>query len=380
MKLRSIEPTPSPNSMKLNLDTTLPAGIRRTYTQDNIRSAPAQIQQILAINGVKSVFHTADFMAVDRFPNADWGVILGHVREIFNVDHIPATDQANALDTEATYGEAQVYVQFYRGIPMQIRVKNESAEERIALSQRFTEAINKAAGSTLIKERKLVDYGIRYGELEEIALEVEEEIEAAYTEERLQSLIEQAVKQGESEQESIEIRRELTDEELSERLNDDDWRVRFAALESMKPSVDKLHLIEKALEDSRSAIRRLAVVYIGEIGEEHPEVALPLLFKGLRDPSVPVRRTAGDALSDIGHPDAIGPMIEALEDSSKLVRWRAARFLYEVGDETAVAALRKASEDPEFEVSLQARIALERIEKGEAAAGSVWQQMARRNE
>ena len=31
MKLVSIEPTPNPNSMKLNLDESLPKGVSRTY-------------------------------------------------------------------------------------------------------------------------------------------------------------------------------------------------------------------------------------------------------------------------------------------------------------------------------------------------------------
>lgn len=33
MKLISIEPTPSPNSMKLNVDESLPRGIRQSYTK-----------------------------------------------------------------------------------------------------------------------------------------------------------------------------------------------------------------------------------------------------------------------------------------------------------------------------------------------------------
>ncbi|MED4958692.1 virulence factor, partial [Paenibacillus macerans] len=42
-------------------------------------------------------------------------------------------------------------------------------------------------------------------------------------------------------------------------------------------------------------------------------------------------------------------------------------------------ALRAAADDPEFEVGLQARMAVERIESGEQAAGTVWQQMANRD-
>ncbi|MDB5084907.1 MAG: lyase HEAT-like repeat domain protein, partial [Bacilli bacterium] len=101
------------------------------------------------------------------------------------------------------------------------------------------------------------------------------------------------------------------------------------------------------------------------------------LFEALKDPSVAVRRAAGDCLSDLGDPRAIEPMAQALKDSSKLVRWRAARFLYEVGDDTAIEALKEAQNDPEFEVSLQVKIALERIEGGIAASGPVWQQMTK---
>jgi HEAT repeat protein len=100
----------------------------------------------------------------------------------------------------------------------------------------------------------------------------------------------------------------------------------------------------------------------------------------MRDETPAVRRTAGDTLSDIGDAAATPVMIESLKDSSKIVRWRAARFLYEVGTEEARSALEEAANDPEFEVSLQARMALERIESGEEAAGTVWQQMAKRNQ
>ena len=101
---------------------------------------------------------------------------------------------------------------------------------------------------------------------------------------------------------------------------------------------------------------------------------LPLLYKALLDRSVSVRRTAGDCLSDVGDPAAMFVMIKSLKDPSKLVRWRAPMFLFELGDESAIPAL-KAQDDPEFEVAMQARLALERIEGGEEAKGSVWKQM-----
>ncbi|WCR26550.1 virulence factor [Paenibacillus thiaminolyticus] len=376
MQLITIEPTPSPNSMKLHLDETLPAGVRRTYSEDNRRSAPPIIGQLLDIDGVKSVFHTADFIALDRYPNADWARILADVRDIFGQPQ-EESGQGEEWSAWTSFGEAQVYVQYFRGIPMQIRVQADNREERVGLSERFGKAVTEVASATLIKERKLSDYGIRYGELADIAREVEQELEAAYPEERLASLVRQAIEKAKSDEPFIEERRELTEEELAARLKDSDWRVRYAALDRMEPEASRLPLLAETLRDPQSQIRRLTVVYLGEIKTAE---CLPLLFEALRDASVSVRRTAGDTLSDIGDPAAIEPMIEALKDKNKLVRWRAARFLYEAGDERAVPALEEAANDSEFEVALQARMALERIRSGEEAVGTVWQQMARLRE
>lgn len=376
MNIVSIEPTPSPNTMMLHLDERLEDGIRRTYTLDNERSAPAFIRQMLHIPGVKSVFHTTDFVALDRKGNADWSVILGEVQsrlgqEGVNLDWIDSEDASGEH-----FGEAQVFVQFFRGVPMQIRVKAGTKEERISLSDRFVKAVTEVASATLIKERKLSDYGVRYGELPDIAREVEQELEAAYPPERLEQVIQQAIAHGTNTEEFVEHRRALDGAELEEALQSEDWNVRYAALDGMEPTEERLPLVAQALRDSKMQIRRLAVVYLGDI--RTPE-AMELLYEALRDSSPAVRRTAGDTLSDIGDPAATPAMIETLTDKSKLVRWRAARFLYEVGTEEAEQALRLAAEDPEFEVSLQAKMALERIESGEQAAGTVWQQMAGRN-
>ncbi|HBU84747.1 MAG TPA: virulence factor [Paenibacillus sp.] len=376
MNIVSIEPTPSPNTMMLHLDERLEDGIRRTYTLDNERSAPAFIRQMLHIPGVKSVFHTTDFVALDRKGNADWSVILGEVQsrlgqQGIDLDWIESEDASGEH-----FGEAQVFVQFFRGVPMQIRVKVGAKEERISLSDRFVKAVTEVASATLIKERKLSDYGVRYGELPEIAREVEQELEAAYPPERLERVIQQAIEHGTNAEEFVERRRQLDGAELEEALNSEDWNVRYAAFDGMEPTAERLPLVAHALHDSKMQIRRLAVVYLGDI--RTPE-AMELLYEALQDSSPAVRRTAGDTLSDIGDPAATTAMTATLSDKSKLVRWRAARFLYEVGTEEAEQALRKAADDPEFEVSLQAKMALERIESGEQAAGTVWQQMAGRN-
>ncbi|KGE20979.1 virulence factor [Paenibacillus wynnii] len=375
MKITFIEPTPSPNTMKLHLDESLEPGIRRTYTPESQRSAPSWAQEMLNIPGVTSIFHAADFAALERKGNADWAAILREVQSRFG-GATGLNDDWSLTDEHAGahFGEAAVFVQMFRAIPMQIRVKTGAHEERIALSSRFTKAVTDVASAVMIKERKLTDYGVRYGDPAEIAREVEQELEAAYPQERLDSLVQQAIAHG-AQGEFVEQRRKRKRDELLLDLQDADWRVRYAALEDLAPTPELLPQLRTALRDPKLHIRRLAVVYLGDL--RTPE-ALELLFEAMTDSAPAVRRTAGDTLSDIGDPAATPVMITALADSSKLVRWRAARFLYEVGTSEAEEALSIAAEDPEFEVGLQAKMALERIASGEGAAGTVWQQMSER--
>ena len=151
------------------------------------------------------------------------------------------------------------------------------------------------------------------------------------------------------------------------------WENRYRALEQMEdPTVEDIPVLEKALSDNKASIRRLAVVYLGMIQDK---LVLPGMYRALKDASAAVRRTAGDCLSDLGFAEAMGEMAKALTDKNKLVRWRAAMFLYELGDQSVLPALQEAEHDPEFEVALQVKLAIERIEKGEEAKGSVWKQM-----
>lgn len=371
MKLLSIEPTPSPNSMKLNLDESLPRGRRLTYTTKESTDLAQPYRSLLLIQGVKSLFHTADFIALDRKPGADWAAILAEARIILQADQQLAATVAQGSDG---YGEAQVLVQMFRGIPMQIRVKTVDGEFRAALPQKFIDAITQAAGSSMIRERKLEEFGVRYGVPEDIANEIVQELEASYTSERLHNLIEASLAIGSGDDTPIEVIRPLplNGTEVLEQLHEDEWQARYAALERYVLDEEAIEVLQIALTDSNTSIRRHAVILLGDLRTDD---ALSLLYKALADSSPSVRRTAGDTLSDLGDVGAIEPMIVALADKNKLVRWRAARFLYEVGDERALEALKVASNDPEFEIQLQAKIAIERIERGEEAAGSVWQQM-----
>ncbi|NQX64161.1 virulence factor [Paenibacillus qinlingensis] len=379
MKIISIEPTPSPNSMKLNMDESLPASVRETYTKKNLVGAPVEVQKLLAVPGVISVFHAADFIAVDRSSKGDWQFILAQAREIYG-EAQPAAGTGLPTEqptTDAAFGEAQVLVQMFRGIPLQVRVRAGSEEARVAMPERFTQAAVRAgtASPNLIKERKLEELGVRYGELSDIAGEVVQELDASYDDARVEELVSRAM------QETTEapVEEAATGDLVAAaaQLRNPDWKLRYAALQKIQPSLTTLPLLVTALQDENTSLRRLATVYLGDIKE--PEV-LPYLYRALEDDTASVRRTAGDTLSDLGDPAAVPAMAKALKDRNKLVRWRAARFLYEVGDDTVLPDLKQAADDPEFEVRMQVKIALERIEGGHAAEGSVWQQMTRRND
>ncbi|MBC8079100.1 MAG: conserved virulence factor C family protein [Gorillibacterium sp.] len=380
MKLISIEPTPSPNSMKLNLDVTLPTAERHTYNKKDTMPQPETIRLLLAIPGVTGLYHAADFMAIDRHPKSDWQSILSEVRSILGkqVDSdltatsISASRTAN-MDAGA-WGEVRVAVQFFRGIPMQVRVYAGEQQQRSGLPERFTAAAIRAglASPNLIMERKLEEFGIRYGELTDVLEQISNELSASYNDNRLNELVAQAerLESGEAPKAIVS-----TLEAAEQVWSDPDWRIRYSALEKIKPNASTLPLLAKAIQDSQVSIRRLAAVYLGDL---RTPAAMKLLFMALNDSSPIVRRTVGDTLSDIGDPVATLPMTEALKDRNKLVRWRAARFLYEVGLDSALPALREARDDPEFEVRMQIQIAIERMEGGEDAAGSVWQQMTNR--
>lgn len=378
MKLLSIEPTPSPNAMKLNLDKKLPLGVQKEYNKTNVSQAPEEYQKLLAIQGVTSVFHTADFISLERKPNADWQSILSQVRELLEVPVSEQAETATPQEETISFGEVEVFIQMFRDIPWQVKVTSPTDHVRIALPERFGEAATKASAysTNLILERKWMEQGVRYGEVKEVAEEVAQEIEAAYDQERLGNLVEIALQSSGSVVTPVEEKKAKPAVTL-EMFDQPDWQKRYALLEQMEPTEEQIPVLVKALEDPKQSIRRLATVLLGMIGGKS---VLPYLFQALQDQSVSVRRTAGDTLSDLGDPEAIIPMTKALQDPNKLVRWRAARFLYEVGDETALPALREVQADPEFEVRLQIKMALERIESGEAASGTVWQQMTRRND
>src|SRR4051794_18632961 len=112
MKLIGIEPTPSPNSMKLNVDEKLPAGQRFSYSLEDAGKAPEPLRSLLAIDGVRGLFRTTDFIALDRKPGADWERILAAARAVLHSEEA-GDGSGGAAGAGESFGEAHAFVQLY---------------------------------------------------------------------------------------------------------------------------------------------------------------------------------------------------------------------------------------------------------------------------
>ncbi|CCI12431.1 putative Deoxyhypusine monooxygenase [Microcystis aeruginosa PCC 9806] len=114
----------------------------------------------------------------------------------------------------------------------------------------------------------------------------------------------------------------------------------------------------KALKDSNWFVRRSAAEALAEIGTE---TAIPGLLKALEDSNKYVRVCAAFALGNISSETAIPGLLKALEDSDEDVSWNAVEALGKIGTETAIPGLLKALEDSDEDVSWNAAFALGKI-------------------
>lgn len=370
MEIVRVEPTPSPNTMKIVLSFKKEDRSSNTYTEVNDHN-PEFINRILQLDGIKSVFHVMDFIAVDKRPKENWDTLLKDVTAAISGSDQEGDFAENQVNEH--FGEVKAEVLKFKGIPYQIKLTTQEEEKRKQLPEIYIDSMLKATkdSDNVVFLRKWEDLGVRYGEVEEVLATVQEEILALYPKEKLEALVEEALTSDITipEKQFVHVDKETFEQE-------EDWKVKLRMLNDFPtPTEDDYPSLDVALNDEKPQVRRMAIVLLGMIESKE---TLPYLYKGMKDKVVSVRRTAGDCLSDLGFKEALPVMIEALEDPQKIVRWRAAMFIFDEGDETALEALKKRQDDPAFDVKLQVQMAIERIENGEEALGSVWKQMANR--
>jgi hypothetical protein len=374
MRLISIETTPNPNSMKLNFDESL--GTAVTYSREQLENRPEHVGKLLNIDGVKSVFVCQDFITLNKDPRADWKAILDSATYALTggTQHSDTGIERQRQAAEKL-GQVKVLVQTFRGIPIQVKAVDTHGEKRIALASRFSDAaalVQAHSGADYLKERYWADWGVRYGAVEEIAVEVAEEICGQLDQHQVDRLIAEALGK------TVDIVARRSIDELKAELASNDWHRRLQAVQELGNAQNNLPMLIGALKDENHQVRRLAAAALGASGSDTAVDALAEVL--LNDPSVGVRRTAGDALSDLGSVSAQPAVCRALGDPNKLIRWRAARFLFDIGTEDALPFLTAAANDPEFEVRLEIEAAMERIGAGKEGSMPAWKRILKTSE
>ncbi|MEM8614130.1 MAG: virulence factor [Cyanobacteria bacterium P01_H01_bin.105] len=381
MRLLSIETTPSPNCIKLNLDGTISSKALTLDKDSNVPDAtPEVVQQLLTIGGVKSVFAVQDFITLTRQGSSEWQPILATAAKAIGIaDNADAklltqvAEPAQPLDNQtpgSNLGMLDVAVQMFRGIPVQVKATAADGQQaRVSLPERFSQALQRTireTGADYVMERRWEPYQAPAGEPEQVAQLVVDEIDSLFDPEELARIEAAAV--------SATVHAPDNAAQIVDELSHPDWKKRLKALQQLDVTTDNFAAVVAVLDDEKSSIRRWAAALLGA---STLEIAITPLCRVVRnDPSAMVRRIAGDALSDLGDASAMATMAEALMDESKLVRWRAARFMTELGDQTVIEPLRQAvTQESEFDVRVEMATALERIEGGGDTQLPMWMRL-----
>ena len=85
MKLSSLETTPNPNCMKLNLDEQIadkPVTLKQGQSPDSV---PDSVMKLLQIQGIQEAFLASNFITLIRRGNADWEPILSEAARVLGV-------------------------------------------------------------------------------------------------------------------------------------------------------------------------------------------------------------------------------------------------------------------------------------------------------
>ncbi len=372
--------------MKLNLDEAASARPLTLTIGESASDAPEVFQALLAIEGIQSVFVINDFVTLTRKSSADWQPILAAAGRLLGLAEdadatlgdrlqadIPQAEKAAQNAGAQNFGQVEVAIQKFRGIPVQVRVTDDTQQARVALPERFNQALQNAivaTGADYVAERIWAPYQPQFGEVEEIARQVAEELDSLIDAPELAHLEQQAITS-----ESKIIPALPSQAKLLADLQQSDWKQRLKAIQKLEIDGETFPAVVEALQDDRATVRRWAAALLG--ASEQAEALPPLRQMLLTDPSPIVRRTAGDALSDLGNPQSIAAMVAALGDTSSLVRWRAARFLNELGDASAIEPLTQAADaESEFDVCVEMTAAIDRIQAGKASQLPMWMRIS----
>ena len=429
MRVDAVESTPNPSSFLLRLDAPLDGltsltGLRgETFrkAQASSESCPTSLKRVLNILGVDSVFAMPEkLLTVNKVPEASWEAVLPQVIEALG----GGTERLVVSGLPLSVVEVNAPVGMVRGVRIRLQVCHKlpiqveatgwlgTPPVRAKLSPRFGSAMGLLIGEVggpsdaFFKGRTWLDRGMRYpeealltkdpsallnaddpvaSEQEAVrrALEIEvAEVESAFSDGRLAAIVYGSRVAAPPCSNVSEVEGLLSLEEV-DRLCDEDMALEARGERGLTQPLERLARFVATGEGVLGA-RRNAVAYIGGTGGRGGADVFEAVASTFQTAKAAgLRRTAGDALSDLGDPRAVPLATVALADSAALVRWRAARILGELGEAdggSTVAALNQAAlQERAFEVSFELKDAARKVQlraEGDGGArGPTWKQM-----
>jgi len=454
LRVDSVESTPNPSAFLLKLDAPIEglaaAGLRgETFRSTDRGRCPVGLADALATEGVDSLFACGQLLTVSKASSARWDRVLPSLIEALGgasgllgggpLGDIDIDAQGAAAAPSAASAGVSIRLQVSQKLPIQVEAAGWLGVDppvRAKLSARFAGAMGRLleasgdGGGAFFAERRWLERGMRYPDVEPdaddpigserravaAALEAEvAEVEAAYTEGRLASIVHggggggaggggiggglerepaaAAAAGGASEAGlagELELAGELDLAGVGALCDADEAAEARGDAGASEAALRRLAAFV-ASAGGAAAARRSAIAYLGGSagrGGDAVFEAVAAAFGG--EKSAGLRRTAGDALSDLGDARALPIASLALADRSTLVRWRAARILGELSADAAdAAALRQARLDEgRFEVAFEMADAARKVgaraaaaaagEDGAAAAvvtGPMWKQI-----
>jgi len=414
MKVDAVESTPNPSAFLLRLDDKLEGlntnGLRGETFAKGRKCPVVAITRALEADGVESVFAMGSILTVSKSSSASWETVLPPVIEALggSTERLLSSGLPSAADRvksdASPVGGVAIRLQVSQKLPIQVEASGwlgTNPPVRAKLSARFGSAMGLLVGESgdaFFAGRTWLNRGVRYPEVElpdpadalgnerlsvQAALESEVvEVEAAYPDDRLAAIVLGSKGAGLYPRKLLGGAASLLSLADVDRLCDEDSACEASGEAALSQALRELAIFVAADEGVLGA-RRNAVAYLGGTGGRGGDVVFEAVAGTFRTAKAAgLRRTAGDALSDLGDARAVPLAEAALSDRSTLVRWRAARLLGELGEGAAThAALKQASlEEAAFEVAFEmkdaARKVIARVDGAAGAArGPMWKQI-----
>lgn len=396
----------------------------KTFSFPSNADAPKEVASILEIDGIKSVYAMATVLTINKKSSSKWENILPLViKSLLGSDESGAEAQEKLLqglmlaatattmssaDTSTTKAVGQqvlMRMQISNKIPIQIEGTGSfGTVQRMKLAPKFQEHMElmQSGGIDFFAGRQWIDRGIRYlpeddedsdgatdtkisngmSSIEDqerldlqLILQAEvEEVDAAYPSQRLARIVSTSLgenHQRESEETTMVVIPGEEEEEITSPQLDLEAVDRYCDLAEVG-DLQALRVLVRFVMSHKGLLpaRRNAIAYLGGTADNAGTMsnlvfdAVASALKNEKNPTM--RRTAGDAMSDLGNKLAVPYAASALEvDRSKLVQWRAARILGELADSTEmVAVLKQASFSSQyaFDVAFEIKDALRKVQ------------------